>query len=389
MKRCQEFSLAALALLAIAVVVPFQAALAQSDLRQGAVYVQTDGSVGVLGGLSVGNQVIAFFRHADGTLTEAGRFATGGSGTGAHLVSAGSTTLATIDGNQFLYVINTLTSDISVFAVHATNLSLIQRIASGTVRPGGVTVHDHLLYAVGEVSANIVGFNIGNNGRLTMIPGSSRSVNGSVVSEPFQVLFDNTGTLLAVSDENINAVSTFVVNPVTGLAQGPIFNSAFGINPFGMIFDQFNHLFVTAGGFDIPNVSDMSSFSINPGGTLQVVSPNVLNHRQFECWIAITSDAGNNGGHYGYTDNTGDSTISSYFIRPDGSMELVNSVAATVPGFPLPGIVDNGMSPDSKFYYAASFLGSVSVFSIQQDGGLVNIQNVQGLPIGMAGMAVK
>jgi len=381
MNRCRKFSLAALALLVIAVVLPSQAAFAQSDLRQGAVYVQTDGTLG--------NQVIAFFRHADGTLTEAGRFATGGLGTGAHLVSAGSVDLATINGNQFLYVINTLTSDISVFSVQATHLQFIQRVPSGTVRPAGTTVHDHLLYVVGEVSANIQGFTIANNGTLTSIPGSSRVVDGAQASEPFQILFDNTGTLLAVSDENINAVSTFVVDPVTGLTQGPIFNNAFGINPFGMIFDQFNHLFVTAGGFDIPNVSDMSSFTINPGGTLQVVSPNVLNHRQFECWIAITSDAGNNGGHYGYTDNTGDSTISSYFIRPDGSMNLINSVAATVPGSPLPGIVDNGMSPDSKFFYAASFLGSVNVFAIQSDGGLVTVQNVQGLPIGMAGMAVR
>ncbi|HWZ42658.1 MAG TPA: beta-propeller fold lactonase family protein [Candidatus Saccharimonadales bacterium] len=389
MNRLCKIALAAMALMAISVFVPSQAAFAQSDLRQGAVYVQTDGSAQVVGGISVGNEVIAFFRHADGTLTEAGRFATGGSGTGAHLVSAGSVTLATVDGNQFLYVINTATSDISVFSVQATSLSFLQRIASGTVRPGGVTVHDHLLYAVGEASANIVGFRIGSDGLLTVIPGSSRTVNGTVASEPFQVLFDNTGTLLAVSDENINAVSTFVVDPVTGLAQGPIFNNAFGVNPFGMIFDQFNHLFVTAGGFDVPNVSDMSSFTVNPGGTLQVVSPNVLNHRQFECWIAITSDAGNNGGHYGYTDNTGDSTISSYFVKPDGSITLINSVAATVPGSPLAGIVDNGMSPDSKFFYAASFLGSVNVFAIQPDGGLVTVQNVQGLPVGMAGMAVR
>ncbi len=362
-------------------VLPWCQASAQDNLQQGAVYVQTDGTLG--------NQVIAFFRHSDGTLTEAGRFATGGLGTGAHLVSAGSVTLANINGNQFLYVINTLTSDISVFSVQPTHLAFVQRVPSGTLRPAGVTVHGSLLYVVGEVSANINGFTIDNSGKLTNIPGSSRVVDGAQASEPFQVLFDNTGTLLAVSDENINAVSTFVVDPTTGLTQGPIFNNAFGINPFGMIFDQFNHLFVTAGGFDVPNVSDMSSFTINAGGTLQVVSPNVLNHRQFECWIAITSDAGFNGGHFGFTDNTGDSTISSYFIKPDGSMTLVNSVAATAAAFPLPGIVDNGMSPDSKYYYAASFTGNINAWAIQPDGGLVSVQQVNGLPIGMAGMAVR
>src|SRR5436853_1153644 len=107
-----------------------QPASAQSDLTQGAVYMQTDGLLG--------NQVIAFFRHSDGTVTEAGRFATGGLGTQAHGVSAGSVTLATVGGNPFLLVTNQGTNDLSVFAVHPTSLELRSRTPTGTIRPDSV-----------------------------------------------------------------------------------------------------------------------------------------------------------------------------------------------------------------------------------------------------------
>jgi hypothetical protein len=160
-----------------------------------------------------------------------------------------------------------------------------------------------------------------------------------------------------------------------------------------MAFDQNNHLLVTAGGFDLPAASSLSSFSIQPGGTLQVISPFVANGRQFECWIAVTMGANfASGGQYAYTTNTGDNTISSYLVRPDGSLILVNSVAATVPFIPIIGgigVVDNGISSNNKYMYAADFIGSVNAWAIQADGGLVSIQRVEGLPVGLAGMAVR
>lgn len=366
------------------VVLSSDQALAQSgnDLRQRAVFVQTDGLLG--------NRVIAYFRHPDGTLTQAGRFATGGLGTGAHLISGGSVTLANINGNPFLFVINTLTSDISVFSVRADRLVLVEREPSGVIRAHSTTVHGNLLYVLGELSASINGFRVDNNGRLTQIPGSKRFVTGAPIAEPAQVLFSNDGAILAVADENTSLIDTFVVDPVTGLTQGPIPNFSFGINPFAMIFDENNHLLVTSGGFDLPKLSFLSTFNAQPGGTLQVISPFVGNERQFACWVGVTRGAAfPSGGQYAYVTNTGDSTVSSYLIRPDGSATLVNSVAGTGAAFPLLGIVDNGVSSDNKYMYASSFTGNVNAWAIQDDGGLVPIQQVNGLPLGTAGMAVR
>jgi 6-phosphogluconolactonase (cycloisomerase 2 family) len=360
-----------------------QLAFAQDDLRQGAVYVQTDGTLG--------NQVLAFFRHADGTLTPAGQFATGGMGTGADLVSAGSVTLATISGNQFLYVVNTASNDISVFSVQSNTLTFVQRVASGVVRPVSTAVHGNLLYVAGPGSGTVTGFTIDSGGRLTQIPGSTRLGTGGTAALLFQALFDNTGRVLAVVEENTNLVDTFVVDQTTGLlSQQPIQNNADGINPFGMAFDVNNHLFVTAGGFNVPNVSDMSSFSVGPGGVLQAISPNVLNGRQFECWVAITTTPNSNGNFYAYTDNTGDNTISSYLIKPDGTLTLQNSVVASEPILLNvgAGLVDNAISPDNKYLYTTNFGGHVSAWTIQSDGGLVLLQQ-QSIPVGSGGMALR
>jgi len=357
-------------------------ALAQTkDLRQAALYTQTDATLG--------NKVIAFYRNADGTVTEAGRFPTQGKGLGAHLISAGSVDLATVAGNQYLYVTNSLSNDITVFSVEADKLTVIQKIASGGLRPVGTTVHGNLLYVIHEISATIDGFRVADDGTLSPIVGSKQRVTGGTISEPFQVLFNNAGTLLAVSDENTQLINTFLVDPVTGLAGAPIKNNAHGLNPFGMTFDQYDHLFSTSGGFDVPLLSSMSSFVVQPNGVLSPVSPTVGNKRQFECWILVTSDAGYNGGHFGYTDNTGDSTVSSYFIQPDGSMTLLKSVAARAASWPLIGIEDNAMTADSKFYYAVSLTGHINSWKIEQNGDLTDLQQVNGLPISIAGLAVR
>lgn len=383
MNHCRSLYGASCAVMMLMLALAWQPAAAQSDLTQGAVYVQTDGLLG--------NRVIAFFRHSDGTLTEAGRFATGGIGTQAHGISAGSVTLATVDGNPLLLVCNQGTMDLSVFAVHPTSLQLLSITPTGVLRPNSVTVNGNLAYVAGELSGTITGFNINGSGHVTPIPGSTRLVTLGTVSEPFQVLFINHGTELAVSDENINGVDVFNVDPVTGLTTNDTFNNAFGLNPFGMVEDQFGHLLVTAGAFDIPGLSTMSSFSENAGGTLTPVSEAVKDFQQFECWVVTTSGTGFNAPEYAFIDNTGNSTISSYVVNADGTLTLANPVAATAASFPLIGIVDNGITADSKFYYATTQLplGAMNAYAIQPDGGLVQIQQINGLPLGLFGNAVK
>src|SRR5712692_3141427 len=99
----------------------------------GTVYVQTN---------EPDNQVIAFRRAADGTLSRLGSYATGGKGDGVpHLTSQGSVVLT---GNaRHLLVTNAASDDVSIFAVSEDGLKLVQTMSTGG-SPKSVTEHGGL-----------------------------------------------------------------------------------------------------------------------------------------------------------------------------------------------------------------------------------------------------
>src|SRR5438046_6156120 len=102
---------------------------ARSAGNAGAVYTLTNSPFG--------NAVAAFDRAADGTLTPAGTYATGGAGTGAGLGSQGAV-VPSNDGRQ-LFAVNAASNSISLFAVGPNGLSLQDVAASGGSRPISIT----------------------------------------------------------------------------------------------------------------------------------------------------------------------------------------------------------------------------------------------------------
>jgi hypothetical protein len=66
----------------------------------------------------------------------------------------------------------------------------------------------------------------------------------------------------------------------------------------------------------------MSSYTVF-GGLLNVVSGSVPDFQTAACWVVITND-----GQFAYTTNTASGTVSSYNIGSDGTLTLLNSVAA-------------------------------------------------------------
>src|ERR1700730_10535372 len=108
------------------------------------VFVQNDNAAG--------NQIIVYDRADDGTLTQAGIYATGGLG-GAlsgsvvdHLASQGALTYDR--QNRLLYAVNAASNTLSVFAVFGDRLALRQVIDSGGVFPVSVAVLNGLVYAL-------------------------------------------------------------------------------------------------------------------------------------------------------------------------------------------------------------------------------------------------
>src|SRR5215510_7176892 len=113
------------------------------NLRAGAVYVLTN---------QVENAVAVFRRSAQGTLTSAGEFPTGGAGdpgnppTNDPLGSQGALILS--GGNKFLFAVNAGSNEISVLKIEKDGVNIVDVIDSGGVRPISLTLHDDLLYAL-------------------------------------------------------------------------------------------------------------------------------------------------------------------------------------------------------------------------------------------------
>ncbi|HTV55174.1 MAG TPA: 3-carboxymuconate cyclase, partial [Terriglobia bacterium] len=119
----------------------------QESLAQrfsGAVYTLTNGSTG--------NSVIVFDRAADGRLTLAGSFPTGGTGTGTGtlpvdpLGSQGSVVLNGSD--QLLFAVNAGSNSVSEFAVDGDSLTHLNTVSSGGAMPISVAVHGSLVYVL-------------------------------------------------------------------------------------------------------------------------------------------------------------------------------------------------------------------------------------------------
>jgi len=92
------------------------------------------GAVFTMSNAAGGNAALAFSRAADGSLTAAGSFATGGLGSGNGLGSQGS--VAITDDGRYLLVVNAGSNDVSSFAVEGASLEL--RLANPDPPSGAV-----------------------------------------------------------------------------------------------------------------------------------------------------------------------------------------------------------------------------------------------------------
>ena len=143
---------------AVALAVPAAASAAPIHGRSAgtatgpAVFVQTDNTAG--------NQVVAYARASDGTLTLAGTYPTGGLGgqlAGSvvdHLASQGS---LQYDAAQHLLVaVNAGSNSVTVFGVHGTRLHQRQIIGSGGQFPVSVAIHGNLVYVLNALRGGSV-----------------------------------------------------------------------------------------------------------------------------------------------------------------------------------------------------------------------------------------
>jgi 6-phosphogluconolactonase len=342
------------------------------------------GNVYVMTNAASGNAVVAFNRSADGLLSEARTYATGGLGSGSGLGSQGSLVLS--DNQRWLFAVNAGSNDVSVFAIRPSGLQLVSRTPSGGDQPISVTIFKDLVYVLNAGgSGNISGFRFNDQGNLLTLPGSSQPLsNGGVGAAPgpAQVSFSPDGRQLVVTEKATNQILTYDVGD-NGLASAPVVHLSAGTTPFGFGFSKKGTLIVSEAFGGTADASAVSSYLLN-GSALTVVSPSVHTNQTAACWIAVTGNS-----KYAYTTNAGSGSISGYRVASNGSMTLLNSNGQTGSIGPGSGPADAAMSVNSQFLYVlATGAHAVAAFQVGADGSLAPLGQAP-VPIGSAGIAAN
>jgi 6-phosphogluconolactonase (cycloisomerase 2 family) len=328
------------------------------------VFVQTDSTSG--------NQVVAYDRAANGTLTWKHTYATGGLGgvlTGSavdHLASQGSLTYD--QRNNLLYAVNAGSNTVSVFSVWDDHLTLRQVVNSGGSFPVSVAVHGNLVYVLNAESGGTVQGYAVAYGHLVPLPGSGRALGLNVAATPQftntpgQIAFSPSGSQVIVTTKaNGSDIDVFGVGYRGYLSPAPVVNAEPGAVPFGVTFDQAGHLVVAESSSTTPAVA---TFALNPNGTVTQLAL-VPTGKAATCWIAPAAG-------FLFASNAGSAAVSGYQENSaSGALSLLGATDTD------PGTVDASASANGQFLYVQTGAnGIVDEFHVNGNGTLTEVGSV-------------
>ncbi len=388
-----------LALLAVAASVSSSAGAATTTLTPGAVFTQNN---------QVDNKVVAFNRAANGLLTPAGMFDTGGQGrpvsnppafTGFTVLdSMGSVNLSDDgDNKSCLFVVNAGSNDVSSFRVGPSGLRLADLESSGGTRPASVTSttrgrNKQIMYVLNSdnTSASVRGFTVSGSCELTHIPGSDRALP-SQASVPATIRFDEHGHFLAVSERYSPAqpvgngdIVVFRV-ATSGLLLSQAVNPPDNRTPYGL---DYNHksdsiLSVTYEAVDAPPFpnSTVATYRQNDDGTLTLLdqesSPGAAGWNLFtenSRFLFVSTLAGK-------FLSPASANVLAFTVDRDGQM---NRVDAENTAFEA---IDNALSHDDQFLYVLSAnvftpgtQSAINAFEIDEETGNLTPIDEEVLP---------
>lgn len=348
-------------------------AAAEFESARGMVYAMTNDAAG--------NQVLAYERARNGSLSLVGTYDTGGLGTGQpRLSSQGSVVLS--DDGRHLFVANVGSDEVSVFDVRRSGLVLQDVVPSGGSAPYSITVRDNLVYVLNnglDELGNITGFLQRHDGSLRRVPGSTQPLSAPG-SDPAQVSFTPDGDSLIVTEKATDRILSWDLDALRPV--GREVHVSAGGTPFGFDFTRDGAFVVTNAEDAATGEASASSYTVE-GGFHRISGP-VPDFRTEVCWSVVSADD-----RYAYVTNFGDGTISSYAIAEDGSIELMESIAATTTFGEL-SVRDADLSDGGRFLYAIDITSNnVHGWVVQGDGSLRPIGAFPGLPDTVAGLAAS
>lgn len=255
-------------------------------------------------------------------------------------------------------------------AVGLTPTSLAYRDGRLFVALSGRTMDDE--------PTSLAGFQIGDDGGLTPIEGSTAVISDAEMTKPTDLHVTADGTGLLVLDTMTSMITFFPVAEDGALGEAVVTPSS-GMGPFGAAILGNGVIVVTetqGGPMNGPTLATLSSYTIGADGVLTPISDQIPNMRTASCWVSLTPD-----GTQAISANTGDGTVSTYAVANDGSLTLAQSVAAqqatTLANSSAP--IDSAISEDGAYYYQLrGGLGVITGYQIGSDGSLAPIDGANG-----------
>jgi len=360
--------LAGCAALALGIAPAAEAAASPSTAAQSAhvgasdaVFVQTDNTAG--------NQVEVYQRAADGTLSLTKGYSTGGLGgalTGSvvdHLASQGSLTYDAKHG--LLYAVNAGSNTVSVFAVHGTELTLRQVVASGGTFPVSVAVHGNVVYVLNaENGGSIQGFRVANGGLVRESAwnrqlGLETDATPQFTHTPGQVGFTADGRQLLVTTKAAgNDVYVYRLGADGSPSQSLTVNSLPGTVPFAFVNTGSHQIALVEAG-----ASTVLTYDVKADGTLTALS-SFATGEAATCWIAGSGDLL-------FASNAGSATETGLKLGGYGSLAGLGNTSTDA------GTVDAAASPDGRnLYIQTGGTGTVDEYAIGSGGSLTKIGSV-------------
>ncbi|MBP0458185.1 lactonase family protein [Streptomyces montanisoli] len=332
---------------------PHHTTSARGHSGHGVVFVQNDDVEG--------NAVVTYDRAADGSLTKAGTYATGGlggqeEGTGPdHLASQGS--LAYDKAHRRLYAVNAGSDTLTVFAVRGDRLVREQTVSTGGSFPVSVTVHGGSVYVLNALDGGSVQGYLTIGGRLVRVPSWHRGLGIEGDGTPGQVSFTPDGSKIVVAGKADNTLAVFRVG-LLGISARPTSTTLpSGGVPFALAFDAKGRAVVADAA-----ANSLDTFTVGRNGSL-TKTDEAATGQKATCWVVRDGD-------YFYTGNAASGTISG-FAQHHGRLTHIGDTTSGA------GTVDLAVSSDGAYLYAqVGATGSVTGFRVHADGSLTNVGSV-------------
>ena len=346
-------------------------ALTSSSLTAANSYVYT------MTNASSSNQILIYDRAADGSLTYQSAVPTGGLGSGYQLGTQGSL----ITTGKYIFAANAGSNTISVLSGYA-NLTVLATYSSGGVLPVSLTYFRGTLYVLNAGSPpNITGFSFDeNSGILAPIAGSTQSLSTASASAT-EVLFNNAGTALLVTEESTNLIDVF---PVTaGVAGSRTSYPSHGKSPSGLVFGKNGIFYVTEAWLGTSKLSaSASSYQLNSENVPQLISGSVPTGKQYTCCISINPVT-----NYLYASDYNTAFFTVLSATTKGVLSNGSYIYAGTGGA---GLADTAVSSDGLNLYVLDHnAGNVFAFTLNTGGGVNKISGGSFVPASASGLIVR